>query len=92
MPRKPKEITLKKIELNTLIQVLVSLYNSGVDYVDISGTSNEEQDIINVTVRQGYFQEEIEDDRPEYEQEEPTINTNTNTNTKLSDEDLNQLI
>jgi len=91
MPRKPKEFTLKKIELNTLIQVLVGLYNSGVDYVDISGINNEEQDVIKVTVREGYYQEETEDERPDYEQyeqEEPTINTNT----KLSDEDLNQLI
>ena len=91
MPRKPKEFTLKKIELNTLIQVLVGLYNSGVDYVDLSGINQEEQDVIKVTVREGYYQEETEDERPDYEQyeqEEPTINTNT----KLSDEDLNQLI
>ena len=91
MPRKPKEFTLKKIELNTLIQVLVGLYNSGVDYVDISGINQEDQDVIKVTVREGYYQEETEEERPDYEQyeqEEPTININT----KLSDEDLNQLI
>ena len=90
MPRKPKEFTLKKIELNTLIQVLVGLYNSGVDYVDISGINQEDQDVIKVTVREGYYQEEKEEEpRDDYEQyEQPTINTNT----KLSDEDLNQLI
>ena len=86
MPRKAKEFTLKKIDLDTLLKVLVGLYNSGVDYVDISGINQEEQDIIKVTVRDDYFQEPSND----YEQyeEEPTINTNT----KLSDEDLNQLI
>lgn len=87
MPRKAKEFTLKKIELNTLIQVLVGLYNSGVDYVDISGINNVEQDVIKVTVRDDYYQEPS-DDYEQYEEEEPTINTNT----KLSDEDLNQLI
>jgi hypothetical protein len=83
MPRKPKEFTLKKIDLDTLLQVLVGLYNSGVDYVDISGINNEEQDVIKVTVRDDYFQEPSAEDI-----EEPI----TNTNTKLSDEDLNQLI
>ena len=89
MPRKAKEFTLKKIELNTLIQVLVGLYNSGVDYVDLSGENHEEQDIIKVTVREGYFQQEKEDDDYEQYEEEDII---IKPNTKLSDEDLNQLI
>lgn len=89
MPRKAKEFTLKKIELNTLIQVLVGLYNSGVDYVDLSGENHEEQDIIKVTVREGYFQQKEEDeDYEQYEEEDIIIKPNT----KLSDEDLNQLI
>lgn len=87
MPRKPKEFTLKKIELNTLIQVLVGLYNSGVDYVDLSGSNQEGQDVVKVTVREGYYQEE-ELDYEQYEQEDIIIKPNT----KLSDEDLNQLI
>ncbi len=87
MPRKPKEFTLKKIELNTLIQVLVGLYNSGVDYVDLSGSNQEGQDVVKVTVREGYYQEE-EPDYEQYEQEDIIIKPNT----KLSDEDLNQLI
>ena len=87
MPRKPKEFTLRKIDLDTLLNVLVGLYNSGVDYVDISGVNQEDQDIITVSVRDDYFQESL-DDYEQYEQEEPTINTNK----KLSDEDLNQLI
>ena len=91
MPRKPKEFTLKKIELNTLIQVLVGLYNSGVDYVDLSGINQEEQDVIKVTVREGYYQEEIEEERPDYEQYEQE-DIIIKPNTKLSDEDLNQLI
>jgi hypothetical protein len=86
MPRKPKEFTLKKIDLDTLLQVLVGLYNSGVDYVDISGINNEEQDVIKVTVRDDYFQE------PSAEYTEDIEEPITNTNTKLSDEDLNQLI
>ena len=89
MPRKAKEFTLKKIELNTLIQVLVGLYNSGVDYVDLSGENHEEQDIIKVTVREGYFQQkEDEEDYEQYQEEDIIIKPNT----KLSDEDLNQLI
>ena len=92
MPRKAKEFTLKKIDLDTLLKVLVGLYNSGVDYVDLSGENHEEQDIIKVTVREGYFQQEREEDEEEdyeqYEEEDIIIKPNT----KLSDEDLNQLI
>ena len=90
MPRKAKEFTLKKIDLDTLLKVLVGLYNSGVDYVDLSGENHEEQDIIKVTVREGYFQQEKEDedDYEQYEEEDIIIKPNT----KLSDEDLNQLI
>lgn len=87
MPRKPKEFTLKKIDLDTLLQVLVGLYNSGVDYVDISGINNEEQDVIKVTVRDDYFQDPSAEYTDDIE-EEPRLNTNA----KLSDEDLNQLI
>ena len=89
MPRKAKEFTLKKIDLDTLLKVLVGLYNSGVDYVDLSGENHEEQDIIKVTVREGYFQQEKEDDDYEQYEEEDII---IKPNTKLSDEDLNQLI
>ena len=63
MPRKAKEFTLKKIDLDTLLKVLVGLYNSGVDYVDLSGENHEEQDIIKVTVREGYFQQEKEEEK-----------------------------
>ena len=80
MPRKPKELTLRKIDLDTLINVLVNLYDAGANYIDISGFNQEEQDIIKITVRDEYLEELSE------EEEGVAINK------KLSDEDLNQLI
>jgi hypothetical protein len=71
------ELRLKKIPLKPFLEALTDIYNRGVDYVDIIGTSGDEQDSIGIAIKEEYFSEP--DDNEEEEK-------------NLSDEDLNQLI
>ena len=52
-------LKLRKIPLEPLIQILQDLYDSGADYIDISGEQNGEgeslKDIIQITVKPDYM-------------------------------------
>jgi 3-dehydroquinate dehydratase len=76
-----KIITLQKIPIKNLMEILSELYNEGADYVDISGMPDEDQDVISIFVREEYMNED--DDDEEYDE---------GRNSDLSDDDLNQLI
>jgi hypothetical protein len=66
-------LRLYKVPLSSLIHILSSLYEEGVDYIDIEGQEQEgeENDVIKVTARPEYYinndgvSEESETD-PEY--------------------------
>lgn len=67
-----------------LIDTLTHIYNSGADYVDIIGIQNDEQDVINIVVKEDYMtDEELE----EYDEEDDDEDV-----PPLSDEDINNLI
>lgn len=68
---------IRKVELDILLNILTDLYESGVDYVDISGRYDEERnvDIINITVE------------PEYMASDESVSDDS-----FSDEDINDLI
>jgi hypothetical protein len=86
-------VIIRKIALQNFIEKLVSVYNSGADYVDIIGTPDENQDTIGIVVHEEYLSKdelEIEFITDEDEEEEDYIEP---TNDKpLSDEDINDLI
>jgi len=90
---KKKEVIIRKIALQNFIEKLVSVYNSGADYVDIIGTPDENQDTIGIVVHEEYLSKdelEIEFITDDDEEEEDYIEP---TNDKpLSDEDINDLI
>ena len=52
------EIVVIKIPLEVLIQNLVTVFNSGMDYVDIIVTSTPFQDHIGIVIREEYFSQE----------------------------------
>jgi hypothetical protein len=58
---------LRKIPLESLIEILQDLYESGADYIDISGKNDEKnRDIIHITIKEEYmFYNEEEDDATE---------------------------
>ena len=86
MSKRP--IVLKKLPLDKLIDVLVELYNKGVDYIDITGVPDEEQDKVAISFSKDYMTEE---GKKNFE-DAPVDLTDEFFDTKLSDEDLNDLI
>ena len=55
-----KTITLQKIPIKNLMEILSELYNDGADYIDISGVPNIEQDVISISVREEYMNQDEE--------------------------------
>jgi hypothetical protein len=81
--RQNKEIRFRKISLQLLLDTLTHIWDSGADYVDIIGIQGEDQDVINIVVKEDYMSEEEYD---VYDEEEE------NEDQPLSDEDINNLI
>jgi hypothetical protein len=81
--RQNKEIRFRKISLQLLLDTLTHIWDSGADYVDIIGIQGEDQDVINIVVKEDYMSEEEYDvyDEEEEDEDQP-----------LSDEDINNLI
>jgi len=86
-----KEIQIKMIPLDNLIDVLVSLYNNGVDYVDLAGLSGEGMDHLAISFTTEYMNEEHQDNFKYMEKGDGT-DIVIDVNRKLSDEDLNDLV
>ena len=80
--RQNKEMRFRKISLELLLDTLTRIWDSGADYVDIIGIQGDEQDVINIVVKEEYMSEEEHDVYDEEEEE----------NKPLSDEDINNLI
>ena len=76
----------RKISLQVLIDTLTHIWDSGADYVDIIGIQNDEQDVINIVVKEDYMSDDIE----EYEEEDD--DEEDSPLPPLSDEDINNLI
>ena len=99
---------LRKIPLEPLLQILTDLFDSGADFIDISGENNAEgdelRDIIKITIKPEYMMdkddmiEEIEMDYSgDYDNEEDIANTKhtqirIEDKRGLSDEDIDNLI
>lgn len=85
---KHNEVKIRKIPVDELINVLQEAYSMGVDYVDINGILDNNQDAIEVIFTRDYMNKEYINNFPYLEEELPQkIET-----IKLSDDDLNQLI
>jgi hypothetical protein len=92
---------LRKIPLGPFIEILQDLFDSGADFIDISGENSDDvelpRDTIKITVKPEYLNDHDENDMLEIEQEiemdysgdEDDINISSS---KLSDEDIDDLI
>lgn len=84
---KQKQVKLRKIHLDTLMKLLVELYDKGVDYVDIIGTVDKVQDSIGISFCSEYMNESMKENFDNISAKE------IDDVKPLSDEDdLNQLI
>lgn len=91
-------MTLRKIPLGPIIDILQELFENGADYIDISGNNDDDsetpRDTIKITVRPEYLIDHNEGDTVELEQEiEMDYSDDLDIpSTGLSDEDINDLI
>jgi len=92
---------LRKIPLESFIEILQQLFEDGADYIDINGEENiNNKDIIKITVRPEYFihaeeevEEEIEEEfETDYYYEEEKNDDDNDSKRNLSEDDLNALI
>lgn len=95
-------LRLRKIPLQPLIEILQDLYDSGADYIDLSGEQSKEgedlKDIIQITVKPEYILHEDDDDDDidnniqEVKMDYSDDNTPDTSRKSLSDDDINDLI
>jgi len=90
---------LRKIPLESLINLLADLYDGGADYIDIIAepTETNEPDQMKITVKPEYLSEDLDTMRRieidfEDEDEDDVIDNKKSTNISLSEEDINDLI
>lgn len=95
---------LRKIPLGLFIEILTDLFESGADFIDLTGDENNEgdtpKDSVKITVRPEYLSEEEEeddDDDVQYLGQEIrmdfSIDDNEDVSTRpFSDEDIQDLI
>lgn len=79
-----QEVTLRKIPVKVLIDVLTDAWNKGADFVDIIGIANDFQDNIGIAIMEEYYNKE--------ENENFDVDIEIDPSKELNDDDLNQLI
>lgn len=82
-----REIKIQKIPLDRLIETLVDLYNKGIDYIDIAGVQEDNQDRMAIVFTKEYMTEQGKKNFGEEEEIDLEIGPS-----KLTDDDINQLI
>jgi hypothetical protein len=82
-----KEVKIQKIPLDALIETLVSLYNQGIDYIDIAGKPGTDFDSMAIVFTKDYMTEEGKKNFGEIDELDLEIGPS-----KLTDDDINQLI
>lgn len=60
---KNNKLTLKKIPIEQLVEILLKIYEDGCDYIDLSGTNDDDQDTITITTKKEYYSEEFSEDK-----------------------------
>lgn len=91
MGEENNEMRIRKVPLESFIDILADLYDKGVDYVDIVGLLNDSQDGIMISFSKEYMSEEFQENFDMIPTTKIT-KTDTEININLSDDDLNELL
>jgi hypothetical protein len=86
---------LRKIPLESLINLLADLYDGGADYIDITAdsTDNDDPDQMKITVKPEYMSEDLDTVRKiEIDFTDEDVIDEEPNGKALSDEDINDLI
>ena len=94
-----KDFKIEKLPLETLLDLLIKLYESGIDYIDLSAdNSDPHQDKLVIITREGYinpeyYDEEALEEFEKFDDEEPPKRLGPVIETrKLSDDDIDKLL
>lgn len=85
-----ENVRIRKIHLDTLIQVLIEMYDKGVDYIDIIGEINELQDSIGISFSKEYMNKNMKENFDEIDSKH--VKKGDIDVSFSDDNDLNQLI
>jgi len=55
---KNTEFMLRKVPLETFIEILIELYNTGANFVDITGKLDGQEEVVAISVLQEYMESE----------------------------------
>lgn len=88
---------IKKVPLDTLINILVDLYEKGINFIDIQGNEEDAVTKMTITILPDYVDEEIEDFDEEFELDyeewdDVELPIQTKEDQGLTEEDLNNLL
>jgi hypothetical protein len=89
---------LRKIPLGTFIEILTDLFENGADFIDLSGSENNEgdtpRDSLKITVKPEYLSPDIDEEEEVVDHGMDFLINNENDTplTPLSDEDIQELI
>jgi len=84
-----EEVRIRRVPVETLLDILHRLYDGGIDFVDFHGKIGEDEDLLGISFREEYVDPEYADLYEELPKEELSEN---NIKVKLSDDDINQLM
>ena len=83
------EIKLTKIPLGKFVSILSGLYNQGVEFIDIIGIVDEEEDYVGISINREYLSEEV---RKKFDSAKDEDDFLSKLNNNQFDDDLNDLI
>jgi len=69
------EFRIRKIQLESFIEILNQLYDKGIDFIDLSGYNKNGEDTIGIFFTSDYINEEYKDnfDEEDIEKEQKTL-------------------
>lgn len=69
------EFRIRKIQLESVIEILNQLYDKGIDFIDLSGYNKNGEDTIGIFFTSDYINEEYKDnfDEEDIEKEQKTL-------------------
>ena len=83
-----REFRVNKVVLTKFINILVDLYNKGVNFVDLIGINEEQRDVIGISFSREYMHPDYRENYDKLPGMKPTMIKNE----KLTDDGINNLI
>jgi len=85
------ERMVRKISVEKLLDILAELYDRGVDFVDLSGTTEDKENAIHVSFTREYMDNDYAEDFEEL-MDEDFSEEDIKVNEELTDDDITKLM